>query len=121
VVFFFLPVMKIEVLTNSVSDTYIVSPCTEGSPELYTFQPLGPDQVDYALSEQLRERNTFDIALVSAALIGFVLLAIILLAIVAAQQVLQAARVPIIRLQRTGAAPELPLAKGHTRHLFLSQ
>ena len=110
--------MKIEVLTNSVSDTYSV--CPEGAPN-HDFQPLAPDQVDYALSEQLREKNTFDIALVSAALIGFILLAITLLAIVAAQQVLQAARVPIIRLQRTGAAPELPLAKGHTRHLFLSQ
>ena len=70
-----------------------------------------PCQVDDALSEQLREKNTFDIALVSAALIGFILLAIILLAIVAAQQVLQAARVPTIRLQRTGEPPELPFAK----------
>lgn len=77
--------------------------------------------MDYALSEQLRDKNTFDIELVIAALIGFILLATLLLAVVVAQHVVQAARVPIIRLQGTGAAPELPLAKGHTRHLFLSQ
>ena len=77
--------------------------------------------MDYALSEQLREKNQFDIALVSAALIGFILLALVIVVAMAAQQIFHASRVPTIRLQRTGAPPELPLAKGHKWHMFLSQ
>ena len=77
--------------------------------------------MDYALSEQLREKNQFDIALVSAALIGFILLALVIVVAMAAQQIFHASRVPTIRLQRTGALPELPLAKGHKWHMFLSQ
>jgi hypothetical protein len=38
----------------------------------------------------------------------------------AAQQVIRAASMPTIRLLSTKAAPALPLATGHTWHLFLS-
>ncbi len=125
VVFFFLPVLKIEVLANSVR-CEAVWPNPETVPKIKLKAPKSnkttrPFQVDYALSEQLRDKNQFDIAFVSAALVGFILLSLVIVAAVAAQQIFQAARVPTIRLQGTGAQPELPLAKGHTRHMFLSQ
>ena len=76
--------------------------------------------MDYALSEQLREKNQFDIALVSAALIGFILLALVIVVAMAAQQIFHASRVPTIRLQRTGAPPDLLLSEGDRFHMFLS-
>ena len=76
--------------------------------------------VDYVLSEQLRDTYTFDIFIVTIGMIGSILLALILVAVIAAQQILQAARVPTIRLQRTKAPLDLPLTMGHLWHLLLS-
>ena len=82
-VYFFMFVIKVDLLTNSV---------------------------DYVLSEQLRDTYTFDIFIVTIGMVGSILLALILVAAIAAQQILQAARVPTIRLQRTKAPlEELPL------------
>ena len=91
--FFFLLVIKFDVLTDSV---------------------------DYALSEQLREKYQLNVSLVSLVMIGFILLALVSTTAMAAHQILQAARVPTIRLQRTGEPPELPFAKGNRWHMFLS-
>ena len=77
--------------------------------------------MDYALSDQLREKYQLDISFISLVMIGFILLALFSATVIGAQQVVQAARVPTIRLQRTRAPPELPLAKEHTWHMFLSQ
>ena len=67
--------------------------------------------MDYALSEQLRERYQLDVSFVSLVMIGFILIALVCATVMAAQQILQAALVPTIRLQRTGEPPELPFAK----------
>ena len=67
--------------------------------------------MDYALSEQLRDKYQLDVSFVSLVMIGFILIALVCAAVMAAQQILQAALVPTIRLQRTGEPPELPFAK----------
>ena len=67
--------------------------------------------MDYALSEQLREKYQLNVSFVSLVMIGFILLALVCATVMVAQQILQAARVPTIRLQRTGEPPELPFAK----------
>ena len=91
--FFFLFLLKVNVLTASMHDT---------------------------LSEQLRDMYHFEILLVTAGLVGSILLSLLLAAAMACHQIVQAARVPTIRLQMTKASPDLSLAKGHTWHLFLS-
>ena len=77
--------------------------------------------MDYALSEQLREKYQLNVSFVSLVMIGFILLALVCATVMVAQQILQAARVPTIRLQRTGEPPELPFAKvTHvTDHYFI--
>ena len=76
--------------------------------------------MDYMLSEQLRNKFTFDISFVTTGMMSSILMALALAAAMAAQQIVQAARVPTIRLQITKAPPDLPLAKGQTWHMFLS-
>ena len=92
-VFFFLLVIKFGVLANSV---------------------------DQLLAGQLRDKFYFDIHLVTVGMMAAILMALILAAVMAAQQIAQAASVPTIRLQRTKAPPDLPLADGHRWHMFLS-
>ena len=72
------------------------------------------------LSEQLRNKYTYDISFVTMGMMSSIMLALALAAAMAAQQIVQAARVPTIRLQITKAPPDLPLAKGQTWHMFLS-
>ena len=72
------------------------------------------------LSEQLRDKYTFDISLVTVGMMGSILMAIAMAAAMAAHQIVEAARMPTIRLQSTKAPPDLPLAKGHIWHMFLS-
>ena len=76
--------------------------------------------MDYMLSEQLRNKYTFDISFITTGMMSSILMALALAAAMAAQQIVQAARVPTIRLQITKAPPDLPLAKGQTWHMFLS-
>ena len=92
-VYFFMFVIKIDLLTNSV---------------------------DYVLSDQLRDTYKLDIFIVTIGMIGSILLALFLVVVIAAQQILQAARVPTIRFARTKATLDLPLAMGQLWHLFLS-
>ena len=77
--------------------------------------------MDHALSEQLRNKYQFDVSFVTIGMICSILLALVIAAAMAGAQIVQAARVPIIRLQRTKAPPDLPLAACHTWHMFLSQ
>ena len=72
------------------------------------------------LSDQLRDKYTFDISLVTVGMMGSILMAMAMAAAMAAQQIVEAARMPTIRLQSTKAPPDLPLAKGHRWHMFLS-
>ena len=72
------------------------------------------------LSEQLRDKFTFDISLVTVGMMGSILMAMAMAAAMAAQQIVEAARMPTIRLQSTKAPPDLPLAKEHRWHMFLS-
>jgi hypothetical protein len=67
--------------------------------------------LDYELSYQLRKKYQLDVSFVSLVMIGFILIALVCATVMAAQQILQAALVPTIRLQRTGEPPELPFAK----------
>ena len=76
--------------------------------------------MDSMLSEQLRDKYTFDISLVTVGMMGSILMAMAMAAAMAAQQIFEAARMPTIRLQSTKAPPDLPLAKGHRWHMFLS-
>ena len=92
-VFFFLLVIKFGVLASSV---------------------------DHLLAGQLRDSFYFDIHLVTVGMMSAILMALVLAAVMAAQQIVQAASVPTIRLQRTKAPPDLPLADGHMWHMFLS-
>ena len=72
------------------------------------------------LSEQLRDKYAFDISLVTVGMMGSILMAMAMATAMAAQQIVEAARMPTIRLQSTKAPPDLPLAKGHRWHMFLS-
>ena len=93
-VFFFLLVIKFGVLASSV---------------------------DHLLAgQQLRDNFHFDIRFVTVGMMVAILMALVLAAVMAAQQIFQAASVPTIRLQRTKAPPDLPLADGHVWHMFLS-
>ena len=76
--------------------------------------------MDSMLSEQLRDKYTFDISLVTVGMMGSILMTMAMAAAMAAQQIVEAARMPTIRLQSTKAPPDLPLAKGHRWHMFLS-
>ena len=76
--------------------------------------------MDSMLSEQLRDKYAFDISLVTVGMMGSILMAMAMAAAMAAQQIVEAARMPTIRLQSTKAPPDLPLAKGHRWHMFLS-
>ena len=78
------------------------------------------DAMDHMLTKQLRHKYQFDVYLVTIGMCGSILAALALAAAMAGQQIFDAARLPIIRLQSTKAPPDLPLAKGHKWHLFLS-
>lgn len=78
------------------------------------------NSVDHLLAGQLRDKSYFDIHLVTVGMMAAILMALILAAVMAAGQIVEAASVPTIRLQRTKAPPDLPLADGHRWHMFLS-
>ena len=73
------------------------------------------------LTPQLRERYGYDAIAVSAGMILSILGSLVLAVGIAARQLLAAANLPVIKLEATRAAPELPLRQQHTWHSFLSQ
>ena len=78
------------------------------------------EAVDDVLSEQLRGRFGFDAGLVTIGMVASIVGSLVIAFGIAAKQLADAARVPIIKLEATKATPELSLAKGGTWHLFLS-
>ena len=92
-VFFFCVILKMGVLTDAVGDV---------------------------LSEQLRSRFVFDAAVVTIGMTVSIVSALTLALVLAANQVATAARLSVIRLQKTKMPPELALAEGQRWHLFLS-
>ena len=92
-VFFFSVILKISVLTDAVEDQ---------------------------LSPHLRKRFSFDVALVSVGMIASIVGALLLAAAMAVDQLIALARKPLIKLVATKSTPDMPLAKGHKWHMFLS-
>ena len=72
------------------------------------------------LTDRLRNRFGFDAALVTIGMSASIVTALALATLMAAQQLIAASRVPIIKLQATRLAPKLTLAPHHHWHLFLS-
>ena len=77
-------------------------------------------EVEGVLTQRLRDRFSFDVAIVTVGMITSVLAALLLAALIAAAQVVTAARLPMLKLVATKAAPDLPLRLGQRWHLFLS-
>lgn len=92
-VFFFSVILKISVLTDAVDDV---------------------------LTDYLRQRFSFNVALVSVGMIASIVGALLLAGGMAINQLVAAARKPLIKLVATKSIPNLPLQKGHHWHLFLS-
>jgi len=78
------------------------------------------DAVDDVLSQQLRDAFGFDAAVVSVGMIGSIVFALVLAACMGAQQLVAAARLPVLKLVSTEHKPDLTLHAAHRWHLFLS-
>ena len=76
------------------------------------------EAVDEVLTPWMRERFGFDAGLVTVGMVACIVGALLLAALMAAQQLHQAARRPILKNGRT--PPDLPLRGHHTWHMFLS-
>ena len=72
------------------------------------------------LGSQLRSRFVFDAGLVSAGMVASILGALILAFCMAIMQLIQASRLPLLKLVDSRSQPDLPLAPGHRWHMFLS-
>ena len=57
------------------------------------------EEIDFLISDQLRDQYTFDILLVTIGMLGSITAALFLTVVMAAQQLIVAAQVPTIRLQ----------------------
>ena len=77
------------------------------------------EAVDSVLSDQLRDLLSFDPLLVTIGMIAAIVFALVVAAAMTAKQLVDAARVPTLRLETTHASPELSLAQGHRWHMFL--
>ena len=78
------------------------------------------DEVDSVLSSRLRDRFSFDAAVIAAGMIFTIVAALVLATAIAAAQIVTAARLPLLKLKQTKARPELTLATSQRWHLFLS-
>ena len=78
------------------------------------------DEVDSVLSSRLRDRFSFDAAVIAAGMIFTIVAALVLATASAAAQIVAAARLPLLKLKQTKARPELTLATSQRWHLFLS-
>ena len=77
------------------------------------------EAVDSVLSDQLRDLLSFDPLLVTIGMIAAIVFALVVAAAMTAKQLVDAARVPTLRLETTHVSPELSLAQGHRWHMFL--
>ena len=78
------------------------------------------EEVDSFLSSRLRDRFSFDAAVVTAGMISTIVAALLLAMASAVAQILVAARLPLLKLKHTKEQPELTLAPSQRWHLFLS-
>ena len=78
------------------------------------------EAVDGMVPAVVAAQYSLDAGVVSVLLMVTIVSALALAVGLAVHQIGVAARHPVIRLQETQAAPELPLALGHFWHLFLS-
>ena len=78
------------------------------------------EAVNEVLTEQLRGRFGFDAGIVTVGMVASIVGSLVIAFGIAAKQLADGARLPIIKLVATRAAPELSLAEGVTWHLFLS-
>ena len=111
---------------KDAGDAYFAKACSFALTAVFFFAvslkfDILTDAMDAMLSKQLRHTFEVDIQLVTIGMCGSILVALLLAAAMAAKQIVDAARLPTIRLQSTKAVPDLPLAKEHKWHLFLSQ
>ena len=83
-------------------------------------QSVLTEAVDNVLSQQLRSRFSFDAGLVTIGMIASIVGALVIASVMAVKQLIEAARVPVMKLQATKMPPELSLADGGIWHLFLS-
>ena len=107
------------------SDDYFAKACSFALTAVFFFAVVIKfgvltDAMDVMLSKQLRHTFQFDVYLVTVGMCCSILVALLLAAAMAGQQIVDAARLPTIRLQRTKAVPDLELALGHLWHMFLS-
>ena len=78
------------------------------------------EEIDGVLNEQLRSRFKFDSVLISVGMVTSIIGALVVASVMAARQLVEAARKPVIKLESTKSVPYLPLRSGHTWHMFLS-
>ena len=78
------------------------------------------DEVGSVLSLRLRDRFSFDAAVITAGMISTLVVALLLATASAVAQFVTAARLPLLKLKSTEARPELTLAPSQWWHLFLS-
>ena len=78
------------------------------------------DSVDEYLPKQLQNRFALDIVVVSIGMTMSVALALVVTALVAIQQLVHAARPPVIKLRSTSSRPALTVDHGIIWQLFLS-
>ena len=78
------------------------------------------EEVGSVLSSRLRDRFSFDAAVITAGMVSTLAVALVLATASAVAQFVTAARLPLLKLESTKARPELTLAPSQWWHLFLS-
>ena len=110
---------------QSVMDDYFAKFCAFALTILLFFALLLKvgvlkEEVDSLLSSRLRDRFSFDAAVITAGMISALVVALLLATASAVAQIVAAARLPLLKLKNTKAKPELSRARSHQWHLFLS-
>ena len=78
------------------------------------------EAVDNMITQQLRATFYFDAGIVSIGMVASIVGALILAFGMAAKQLYDASKLPVIKRLDTRAMPDMPLAPGHRWHMFLS-
>ena len=78
------------------------------------------EQVDSVLTDELRYRFSFDAAFVTMGMSLTIAGALLVATAMAASQLIQAARQPVLKMESTRSVPDLPLHQAHKWHMFLS-
>ena len=107
------------------SDDYLAKACGYALTMLFFFVTVLKvgvltEQVDSVLTDELRYRFSFDAAFVTMGMSLTIAGALVVAAAMAAIQLIQAARQPILKMESTRSVPDLPLHQAHKWHMFLS-